>query len=51
MNSSRSFDRAASYYDQTRPLPGPIAEAGMQAILEITGPSPGPRDRSRHRTN
>jgi len=39
MNSSRSFDRAASYYDQTRPLPESIAEPGMQAILDITGPS------------
>jgi SAM-dependent methyltransferase len=38
MNSSRSFDRAASYYDQTRPLPESIAEPGMQAILDITGP-------------
>ncbi len=28
MNSSRSFDRAASYYDQTRPLPEFIAEGG-----------------------
>jgi len=39
MNSSRSFDRAASYYDQTRPLPESIAEPGMQAILDITGPN------------
>jgi SAM-dependent methyltransferase len=38
MNSSRSFDRAASYYDQTRPLPESIAEPGMRAILDITGP-------------
>lgn len=37
MNSSRSFDRAASYYDQTRPLPESIAKPGVQAILDITG--------------
>lgn len=37
MNNSISFDRAAGYYDQTRPLPEPIATAGSQAILEITG--------------
>jgi len=37
--SSRSFDRAASYYDQTRPLPESIAKPGIQAILDITGPS------------
>jgi ubiquinone/menaquinone biosynthesis C-methylase UbiE len=38
MNTSRSFDRAAGYYDQTRPLLEPIASHGMQAILDITGP-------------
>ena len=37
MNTSRSFDRAAGYYDQTRPWLGPFAKAGTQAILEITG--------------
>lgn len=37
MNRSRSFDRAASYYDQTRPLLEPIATQGSEAILEITG--------------
>jgi SAM-dependent methyltransferase len=37
MNSSRSFDRAASYYDQTRPLPESIAKPGIRAILDITG--------------
>ena len=37
MSSSRSFDRAASYYDQTRPLPESIAKPGIQAILDITG--------------
>ena len=39
MSSSRSFDRAASYYDQTRPLPESIAQEGIQAILDVTGPS------------
>jgi ubiquinone/menaquinone biosynthesis C-methylase UbiE len=39
MNRSRSFDRAASYYDQTRPLPESIAGPGMRAILDITGPN------------
>ena len=39
MNNSRSFDRAASFYDQTRPLPELIAKPGLQAILDITGPS------------
>jgi len=39
MNNSRSFDRAASFYDQTRPLAGPIAKPGIQAILDITGPA------------
>ncbi len=38
MNSSRSFDRAASFYDQTRPFLESIAKPGVQAILEITGP-------------
>ena len=38
MNSSRSFDRAASYYDQTRPLPESIAQEGIQSILDLTGP-------------
>lgn len=37
MNSSLSFDRAVNFYDQTRPLPGPIAQQGVQAILDITG--------------
>lgn len=39
MNTSRSFDRAASYYDQTRMLPESVANHGMQAILDITGPA------------
>jgi len=38
MSISRSFDRAASIYDQTRPLFEPIATHGLQAILDITGP-------------
>lgn len=38
MNYSRSFDRAASFYDQTRPLAEPAAKPGIQAILDITGP-------------
>ena len=37
MNNSRSFDRAAGYYDQTRPLTESIAKPGIQAILDITG--------------
>ncbi len=32
--SSRSFDRAADYYDQTRELPEPIATHGIPAILQ-----------------
>lgn len=39
MNSSRSFDRAADIYDQTRFLFEPIATHGVQAILELIGPS------------
>jgi ubiquinone/menaquinone biosynthesis C-methylase UbiE len=39
MKTSRSFDRAASYYDQTRTLPEPIGKQGMQAILDIAGPT------------
>jgi len=38
MNTSRSFDRAASIYDQTRPLLGPIATHGLQAIFDVIGP-------------
>jgi SAM-dependent methyltransferase len=40
MSESRSFDRAAHFYDDTRPLLGPIAEFGIPAILELLGPSP-----------
>ena len=39
MSTSRSFDRAASYYDQTRPALESIAGTGTQAILDITGPT------------
>lgn len=39
MNSSRVFDRAANYYDQTRPLLEPIIKFGIPAILEVLGAS------------
>jgi ubiquinone/menaquinone biosynthesis C-methylase UbiE len=39
MNNSRSFDRAANYYDQTRPFLEPVAKKGSQAILDIIGPN------------
>lgn len=39
MNNSRSFDRAASFYDQTRPLPEAIAKDGIKAIVDIAGDS------------
>ena len=35
---SRSFDRAADYYDQTRELPEPIATQGIPALLQHTAP-------------
>jgi ubiquinone/menaquinone biosynthesis C-methylase UbiE len=38
MSSSRSFDRAADIYDQTRFLLEPIAVHGIQAILDLIGP-------------
>ena len=37
MKPSRSFDRAANFYDQTRPLFEPIATHGIQAILDLVG--------------
>ena len=37
MNNSLSFDRAADFYDQTRPLPEAITRQGVQAILEQVG--------------
>ena len=38
MNISRSFDRAAEVYDQTRPLFEATATRGIQSILDIAGP-------------
>lgn len=38
MTTSRSFDRAAGYYDQTRLLPASIASEGIQAILDLGRP-------------
>jgi ubiquinone/menaquinone biosynthesis C-methylase UbiE len=35
---SRSFDRAADYYDQTRELPEPIATRGIPALLQHIAP-------------
>jgi ubiquinone/menaquinone biosynthesis C-methylase UbiE len=37
MKVSRSFDRAADFYDQTRPLFDTTLEAGMQSLLEAAG--------------
>ena len=37
MNTSRSFDRAADFYDQTRPLFEASVEMGMQSLLEAAG--------------
>jgi len=39
MKTSRSFDRAAGFYDQTRPLLEPIATYGIPAILDVIGPN------------
>ena len=38
MNTSRSFDRAADIYDQTRLLPEPIVHYGIPAVLDAIGP-------------
>jgi ubiquinone/menaquinone biosynthesis C-methylase UbiE len=38
MTKSRSFDRAANFYDQTRPMLEPIATHGIPAILDVIGP-------------
>lgn len=38
MTDSISFDRAAGFYDQTRLLHEPIAQHGIQAILDLAGP-------------
>jgi ubiquinone/menaquinone biosynthesis C-methylase UbiE len=37
MSKSRSFDRAANIYDQTRPLLEPITQYGIPAILDVMG--------------
>ncbi|MGD8404968.1 MAG: class I SAM-dependent methyltransferase [Anaerolineales bacterium] len=37
MKASRSFDRAADIYDQTRPLFEASVEKGMEALLEAAG--------------
>lgn len=37
MSNSRSFDRVADIYDQTRLLLKPIAKNGIQAILDLVG--------------
>jgi ubiquinone/menaquinone biosynthesis C-methylase UbiE len=42
---SLSFDQAASYYDQTRDLPEPLASGGMQLILDSLQGAAGPRAR------
>jgi ubiquinone/menaquinone biosynthesis C-methylase UbiE len=39
VSKSRSFDRAANFYDQTRQLLEPIARYGIPAILELMGPN------------
>ena len=38
MSTSRSFDRVAAIYDQTRPLLAPIATHGIQAIVDHIAP-------------
>ena len=38
MSKSRTFDRAAHIYDQTRPLLEPILTHGIPAMLEVIGP-------------
>jgi ubiquinone/menaquinone biosynthesis C-methylase UbiE len=37
MNTSRSFDQAADFYDQTRPLFEATADLGIQSLLEVAG--------------
>jgi len=39
VSKSRSFDRAANFYDQTRRLLEPVARQGIPAILELVGPN------------
>jgi ubiquinone/menaquinone biosynthesis C-methylase UbiE len=38
MTASVSFDRAAGFYDQTRPLPALLAERGLPLIADLAGP-------------
>ena len=38
MTTSRSFDRAANFYDQTRDLPEPVATHGIPALLNYIAP-------------
>jgi len=38
MKQSRQFDRAANYYDQTRPFLEVMATQGIQALLDASGP-------------
>jgi ubiquinone/menaquinone biosynthesis C-methylase UbiE len=38
MTTSRSFDRAAGFYDQTRDLPEPVATHGLPALLKFIAP-------------
>jgi ubiquinone/menaquinone biosynthesis C-methylase UbiE len=37
MTTSRSFDQAAEYYDNTRPLFGASADVGIQSLLDAVG--------------
>ena len=39
MNTSRSFDQAANFYDKTRPLVDVTADQGMQSLLDAAGPA------------
>src|SRR5258707_11164628 len=40
MNTSLSFDQAADFYDQTRPLFDATADLGIQALLDAAGLGP-----------
>ena len=37
MNTSRSFDQAADFYDNTRPLFGVTADVGIQSLMDAAG--------------
>ena len=37
MHTSRSFDRAAEFYDKTRPLFDATVDAGIRSLLEAAG--------------